>query len=163
VPPDEWEDIDFKRRLKDSSPAVFLIAEWYNKWRRTFMPVDDRVRPTKEESKKYADIADFLSYEDGEFIRNEVKGRSNNFTCAEDFPYPLLIVVSKASYDRKVELYGESKRFFEPSKDRTHVLVIDVERTRDKWTVKNIPDPVRGYGADCYMCPPNLATYLKLN
>jgi hypothetical protein len=159
---DTHEQRDFKLRKSRSREDELLVARWLDQWYPTFMPFE-RGDSTKEEADRYADVADFVSLEGGVFCRNEVKGRSHIFTSREEFPYETIIVMSQQAYDKKVERWGPPARFFELSKDRQYLALIDVETTREKWVEGVIPDGVRGYSANCYLCPIDLVTFLKMN
>jgi hypothetical protein len=148
-------------RMRKSDAAVKIVTEWMSQWVHCFIGVMKVVTPEEAEA-GYTDICDFVSYEHGKWILNEVKGRSNDFTSVESFYWDDAIVCSKDAFDRKEANGFIPTRFIELSKDKTHVAVLDVVSTRDKWRVKPIHDPRLGYATNCYIVDKKVLTITEL-
>jgi hypothetical protein len=92
----ERDDPDFVRDLMASNPHVEKVAAWLRSKGHEAVVRPIQVRDKVENMSKFADDGDIYIGD----RRVEVKRRGLRFTCADDFPYPTVIVDVAHAWDR---------------------------------------------------------------
>lgn len=83
----------------------------------------------------------------------EVKGSRYTFTGVEDFGYPDRFIEGVSGYEAKIH---KPEYYINVSNPTGGMAVLNVEKTKDQWQVKNITDRTRGYSYDMYLCSNDL-------
>lgn len=147
----------FLAALSESDETVGLVAMWLAGRGYMVRKPTLHFAPTHEDRRKYADHGDLIVTVER---RVEVKRRSLDFTCAEDFPFPDIAVVRALTWDR-----ADPKPWFFVNVNRagTHAAIVQ-GKTFDQWSVREMIDKRYGpdYGGPTYYCPIRLVTFTAL-
>lgn len=83
-------------------------------------------------------------------MRTEVKHPNVQWTNKDNYPFPDIIICACDSFDDQAI---PPKYYLLFNQDKSRVMSIDVNRTKDDWFKKDIPDnrEGRGYTYPCYM------------
>ena len=155
------EEATFRGNLTHSREAALVVADYF---RRLGYEVDvprTKIRPTFEERAAYGDEGvDVWICRPDSMIRSkvEVKGRSLDFSGADDYPFATVNV------DRvvKVATYGLAVLYVSTNSALTHGCFI-LGRTSPHWLIEEGTDPRRGYSPyPIYRCPIGLCHFRDL-
>jgi hypothetical protein len=154
------EEDRFQKAIPASMKAVYAVDAYLKrkKYDTIVKEATARRNRTAEEIAQARDEEDIKARkkgETGDWRRFEVKGRGAEFTCAEDYPFPALMV-DRANKDTPIADW-----YFITSKDLQYAAYVKGD-TKDKWFVKNIFDSTRGYEGPVYFCDLSLATFIKI-
>lgn len=152
------EEARFRSELAQSWEAVFAVARYIHglgEWEIHIGPY--RVRPSYEQRDGYGDEQDLAVRKFGAWRRIEVKWRrSLEFTCRDDFPFPV-VFVDRAPKAEK----GVPDSYFICNHALTHAAIIH-SSTREHWIKRYCHDPTKGYGGDVYECSIAHAKFVSL-
>jgi len=135
----------FLERLKNSSRAVFVIAQMQHAKGHTVEIPKTRFAPTAAEADQYLDDGDLIV--DGERI--EIKHRDIDFTSRADWPYRDMFVSNVAAVERAGD---EVTAYMVVSKDYSHVATIP-RSTKDYWYTVEVLAKNTGNVERNYSCP----------
>lgn len=109
---------DFKRQVAASEPAKYIAAEFLQRWKRCSVII----RPPGALPVGSQDEGDIIA-----FVERivEVKHRQFEFTCAEDYPYPDIIVSNVPSADRH-----NVGMWIIMNKSKTHAAIVSGEKKK---------------------------------
>ena len=151
----ENDDPDFVDDLKNSQQWVDRAAAWLNANGIKTEVAPLRIRPDIEEWKDYSDSGDLRVT-----LPAEVKHREEiDFTCADDFPFPTVIVDKRRKYDRM-----KVKPLFHMiiSASGNHFIFIP-KHTKDKWIKTTRFDSNAKRDIDYYECPLEYVAFYKMD
>lgn len=138
----------------NSFGSVFAVGAYLQrKGFNVVVPVPE-IRPDESERMKYADNGDLLIT-----MPVQVKHRSLQFTCANDYPFPTIFI------DENYKIEKGRKDLFMyviVARDGNHAAVIRRE-TRRYWVQKTIYDKRQKRNCTNQACPKEWATFIKLN
>jgi len=141
----------FLEHLTASTPAVSVVAKHLNNCGFHVEIPAIRKAPEHDDWKDYADEGDISAVLDGVKYRVEVKGSSRNFTCAEDWPYPVFFICAKHAYDNASP---KPDVFYIVNKSLTHAAVIGT-MYRIGWRTQTMADKrYDNYEQEVYTCKP---------
>ncbi len=78
----------------------------------------------------------------------EVKGRNLEFDHVANYPYPTIFVEGKPGFDSKVRT---PDFYVNVSNVTGSIIALDVDATRDSWTVEPVRDRYRNHIMDTYI------------
>jgi len=144
----------FLRFLAESEVDVFKASKWLGKLGYSVKMPPTTKAETRGDHQNHSDFGDIFIEQ-----RVEIKKRSFDFTCAQDYPFQGdVIVCEKKSYDRaKPKPYV----YLIFNKNMNHVAVIRSD-TSDRWTVKEVHDSRYNEKQQCYFCPLDLIRFCKV-
>lgn len=154
----------FKARLAASHDAVWLVARWLWSYGMIVELRPSTTAPTHGEALQHVDAGDLWVVNPRanppEKIRVEVKGSGKDFTCAEDYPFPMVRVCNVPSFTRHPVVAG---RYYILNRARTHAALIDVQDTHLSWVTKDQQDPhYPGHAEQVYDCPKELVKFVPI-
>lgn len=152
---DQSEEQRFRSAVPKSWKAVWRVAEHYQLRGYSVTLPGYQMRDRFEEREGFGDDADLLV---GDRWRFEIKWREVDFTCADDFPYPSVLVDRVEKADKVKDTVSA---YISVNKAMTHVAIID-PATREKWGARKRFDHVKRYPLDVYECPKHLVRFEKL-
>lgn len=157
--PDQIEEMRFRTQLERSHKASVAVAQFLQRrgW-QTEVP-ETRIRPRFEDRKAYGDKGDVFMWKDDVPRRIcEVKWRSFDFTCEDNFPYPSIII------DRATKEGGViSDLYFNVSRALTHSAIVVTAVSKKFWRTVTIFDRKKGYEATNFECPKQHADFVQLS
>lgn len=119
-------DLTFTDDLKRSQIAVRRTADYLSALGFPVIVEPTFVRPNSDAAPEYADSGDLRAV-----ITVETKHRPDiEFTCAEDFPYPTVIVDKASTFDRK---RPRPFYYFIWNADYSVCIIVDVAKTVKRW------------------------------
>ena len=144
-------DKQFIKDLKQSDDDVWLVARWLCQlFKRHVMVAPLKIRPDVSQRHQFRDNGDlFLVEDNGNLARIEVKWRSIDFTCREDFPFPSLMV---GPVDHIDHMFPIAYAHIMLNATRTVACVIR-GKTEKHWTNDRIYDSRYGRHSTVYQCP----------
>lgn len=152
------EEERFRQAVPASMRAVNAMAEHLRVLGYEVRVNHVSVRPHFDQRAGYGDTEDLLARLSPAELwdRFEIKGRTFEFTCYDDFPHPTIIVdrAEKADHSR-------ADWYVNVSKSLRYAAAMSSE-TRAQWSRRTVFDTVKGYEATVYECPKALAIFLKL-
>lgn len=150
----------FLKFLEDSAQAVELVAKRYFMKGYDVFITSGTKAAAPEDWREHVDGGDlYVRGTDSKPQRIEVKHLTAEFTCREDWPFGNeFIICAKHSYDMALP---KPHAYFILSKDREYAGVV-LNKTRDKWFVKNIKDSRTGVPQDFYIINPDHVRFVKL-
>lgn len=136
-------DPDFEQDLEKSKEAQERAIRWLNFEGYTVIAPPVQCRPDIKKRAAFSDKGDL-------FILKgcEIKRRSLEFTCREDFPYPTIFIDIANNFDKKTP---KPETYLIFCQDMSHAVFVDVRATRDQWTKTTKWD--RGRNRTLYECP----------
>ena len=144
----------FIHELRASQTYVNAVASWM-----AMHDCDVVIKPTLEAPStelrhEYIDSGDIEIRQ-----RVEVKHRSIGFTCAEDYPFPTIIVDEVHKVDRipKGQLWG----YVIVNEAGTHVCCLRAN-TQGRWTIQRKHDKKQGAERAFYVCPVKIGWFCAL-
>ena len=148
----------FLKHLSESTKAVSVVGEWLTRKGRTVQISGIHSSDDYDERMKYTDEGDLFILQ-----RIEVKKRSLDFTCAEDWPHgDKFIVCAKHSWDNAIV---KPVRYIILNKSMTHAAMVSAS-TLKTWTVEKRRDS-RYEGDEAvqefYFCPISSVTFTEIN
>ena len=145
----------FIHELRASQTYVNAVASWM-----AMHDCDVVIKPTLEAPStelrhEYIDSGDIEIRQ-----RVEVKHRSIGFTCAEDYPFPTIIVDEVHKVDRipKGQLWG----YVIVNEAGTHVCCLRAD-TKGRWTIQRKHDKKEGAERAFYVCPVGIGMFCALS
>lgn len=143
-----------------TGPSVFKVAQWF--WLRqwTVEVKAWQVFPDHAKTREYSDAGDLVIRRGTEECRIEVKHwstRHKPFTCATDFPYPVIIFTGAITYDRQEE---QPAAHFVCNNALTHAAIIR-RNTKPHWGRQSFNTSNDGW-KDNYCIAPSLAEFTEL-
>jgi hypothetical protein len=152
----EWSV--FSRRFAGSRPAIFRVAEYIHREIKLTVTIPRMVLANSvAQSLDYRDEGDIIARtEKGTEFIIEVKHMQKDFTSAEDFGWPDILVAGKTQADRLKPF-----AYFCVNRNMTHAFMVKYS-TRDRWIVKEIPDKERGDKEEKYAAPIGIGEFVKL-
>lgn len=147
-------DAQFVDSLMQSASCVSAVAAWMLRNNCDVLIRPTVVRPDFDSRNEYADGGDIEIRQ-----RVEVKQRSIDFTSADDYPYPTVIVDEKYKVDRiaRGKLWG----YLIVNKSGTHVCCIKPD-SKSAWVVESKYDKKDGQQREFYVCPKRLCLFCEL-
>ena len=150
----------FLKRLDQSRPAVFKVAEWLH--RRGFtvkVPCISYAKDASEHS-KHVDDGDILikKPDEDDWMRVEVKQISSDFDSKETWPFSGMFVSNKKAVDRADP---SPVSYITVSKSMTHGGIV-YTKTKNKWSEANIIAKNTGNIETFYVCSLNLVKFIDL-
>ena len=138
-------DSEFVAALDKSKSAVQHVGQWMSDQGWSVVSNFSALRPDFESRHDYADSGDLEVRQ-----RVEVKWINRFFTCAEDFPFPAIIVDEKFKIDRIPikHLYG----YAVVNREWSHVCLISA-KTRANWKTATRYDSKDRQERTFYECP----------
>ena len=150
------EELRFREAVPASMKAVNAFADYLRRKGLETVVNDAKARPDPSLRAQYGDAEDIKArYPDGPWRRFEVKGRTLLFTCRDDFPFDTLIA------DRASKTTARADWYINVSKDLQYAAVMDGAQ-REQWQVSSIHDGTKGYGGMVYLCPKQLARFIRI-
>jgi len=146
----------FVKRLEQSRPAMFRVAEWFHEKDYYIAIPPIKIAGPNDDPKYFFDGGDLFVTKEGEpRKRVEVKGLSTKFTSAEDWPHKDPFVSNKNAVDRAD---GDVSAYICLSSTKNHIMIIPYS-TREHWyVVKRTPKTTRKE-EDFYCCPLQHVTF----
>ena len=149
---------EFLKRVDNSRPAVFKIAEYLHRSGYSVFIPAYKYAPTASEHMAYVDNGDII-IEGKNNGRVEVKHmKKNMFTYHKDFPFKRAIVASKKSIDRASPT---PLAYIFVNSVMTHIGIIHWN-TKPHWFVENLLMPNTGNFEEMYLCPLEHVIFSKL-
>lgn len=144
----------FAGALLLSQGCVAAVASWMQRHKCDVMIRPTTIRPDFDSRNEFADCGDIEIRQ-----RVEVKQRSIEFTCVNDYPYDTVIVDERFKVDRieKARLWG----YLIVSKSGTYVCCIKSD-TKQHWEIKEKFDQKDSQRREFYVCPKSLCTFHKM-
>jgi hypothetical protein len=146
----------FVSRLRESTSAVFVVAQWLHAKGKTVELPHLRVAPTAAEADSYVDSGDIVLVERK---RVEVKHLGVAFDSAETWPFREVFVSNKAAVDRS---FHEVAAWISVSSD-LQALAIVTAGTREHWYLKNVHAKNTGNVEQFYVCPLDRVEFRKIS
>ena len=145
----------FLASLKESKAWVWKTAELLNDCGYPVTVNPTTYAETHDDWKKHADNGDLTINQ-----TIEVKHFSADFTCREDYPYPVVLVCYVHSHkQKKPPPWG----YVLWNGAGTHIAVVKTD-TQKNWTIRHITDRrYDNYSQDVYQCPLELVTFHEAN
>jgi hypothetical protein len=140
----EKEEERFRGAVAQSDRAVRAWGEHMLNKGHPIIHQPIRLRPSFEARQGYGDDSDISV-----LFRYEVKGRTVQFTCADDFPYDTVFVDRKDKADKNADVVHA---YVTLNKALTHFALIR-SSTRQMWTTSERFDSVKGHKLCVYECP----------
>lgn len=129
--PNDWQR--YRNHVASSSSMVRKVAAHLLSKGHTVQVPPTHVAKHQHQRKDMVDDGDLFILK-----RMEVKAKSVQFTCREDYPYRSLIICNKYSFDHHKGM--PPAFYFIVAADGEHVAVIDVTKTKDKWWAEKRKD-----------------------
>lgn len=152
----------FKNHLRQSTKDVFLVAHHLHRQGYGVYVPPFRVEENLRDFKKGLDQGDLFLDHNGSFLIVEVKTTNlSDFTDVVPHKYNQFLICAVHAFEK----YKDQKPsyYFIVNKSRTHVAVINVQKTFRHWFVMETGDPrYIGYRQKRYACPVEFATIQKL-
>jgi hypothetical protein len=159
--PDVVEERLFRANYAKSFNAVWAVARRIHRQGELEVRISPfHLRPTFAEREAYGDAGDILVRRMGrdDWERVEVKGRSLDFTCLDDFPYPSFFL-ERVNH---LEKFDPAYAYFMANRALTRAAVV-MGSTRPKWIgPTTFFDRTYGREANAYECPAELALWVSL-
>lgn len=148
-------DAHFLSALSESSKYVSVVASWLQSKNCDVVIKPVSIRPSFESRNEFADSGDIEIRQ-----RIEVKRRSVEFTCEDDYPYSTVIVDEKFKIDRipRGRLWG----YVIVNKQLSHVCCV-MPDTKKEWMVERMFDKSDGQERLFYVCPKHLCIFSQMN
>jgi hypothetical protein len=145
----------FLAGLKESKEWVWKTAELLNDCGYPVTVNPTTYAETHEDWKQHADNGDLTINQ-----TIEVKHRTLNFTCRDDYPYATVLICAVHSHkNKKPRPWG----YVIWNRDGTHIAVIKTD-TEKSWTIKRVTDRrFENYSQDQYQCPLEVVTFHEAN
>lgn len=145
----------FLESLDQSNLDVWLVAMWLQS-RGNMVQVNALHKaPTADKWSEFSDNGDLFIYR-----RQEVKALSADFTGLDDWPFGKeFFICAKESIDRSKE---NTEFFFYLNRAKTHIAVLNVQKTRKLWKVKSTKDNITGNMYEVYYCDPALVRFMSM-
>jgi hypothetical protein len=150
----------FVKRLSNSSPAVFKVAEWIHRGGRSVYIPSIRICPPDGDPKDYFDEGDI-------YVDDEVKGRikievkhlpNRNFTSYQDWNFSEAIVSNKNTIRRNM---GQIEAYIIVNAPMTHAMVIPCN-TIKYWYEKDIYASNTKKHETFFVCPVEHVVFKKI-
>ena len=146
---------NFEQRLSKSESAKLAVAHYVNNQGMPCSLNPSIMVPKGSDPELYKDGGDMFMH-----FRTEVKHRPTlDFTSANTFPFPTIIICAKESFDSQV---CKPKFYFVCNGPLTHAALIDVRQTQDRWKAESVRDNERGYSYQAYTIDKHLARWITL-
>jgi hypothetical protein len=148
-------DPGFVDDLRESREAVQHVAQWLVAQGVPVLIRPTYIRPDQSQRSAYSDVGDLEIQQ-----RVEVKRRFNvQFTCADDFPYPTIIVDVCHTYDN-----ARPKPFMYVIVNHamTHAAIILCRDTAKQWVRSTKMDSTLNREREFYECPISLVRFTAL-
>jgi hypothetical protein len=144
----------FIQALQESQTYVNAVASWMAMHDCDVVIKPTLIAPSTEVRHEYIDSGDIEIRQ-----RVEVKHISIGFTCAEDFPYPTIIVDEVHKVDRipRGQLWG----YVIVNEAGTHVCCLRAD-TKGRWTIQRRHDKKEGAERAFYVCPVAIGMFCAL-
>ena len=157
--PEEIEDRRFKAAVAASMKAVLAFEVYLKRKGYETIAPKVKIRPNIGERAEYSDKEDLFARKPGEerWRRFEIKGRTLQFTCRDDFPFPTIIA------DHATKQFERPDWYVNISKDLKYAAVMD-GRQRDQWKIADIRDTTKRTAASnpSYLCPKEMAKFVRI-
>jgi hypothetical protein len=147
---------DILVNVEKSKSGVQRVAAWLNdKGYTVTVPPMVVVQSSYEDRMNHIDNGDLFLHQ-----RMEVKVRSIDFTCAQDYPFKDgIYVCAQHSYDNAKP---KPHSYIILNKNMTHAAII-MGDTKNLWTVKNVKDSrYKDFTQPIYSCPVSAVKFTKL-
>jgi hypothetical protein len=145
----------FLAALDKSQQSVCAVAMYLTRLGQTVQINGLHKAPTAEQRDTFRDLGDLHILK-----RVEVKQRTIDWTCREDYPFPDMLVTGKSSFDHAVRYGGKPTGFIILNRAGTHAAMIS-SRTQGRWEVRRVPHP-RGTEAETYVAPLDVPRWVSL-
>jgi hypothetical protein len=152
----------FGQRLGRSQKAVNAVADFWKREGYAVQAPVPKMAPDLSDAEAYKDSGDVFVFNDNEWWRYEVKGRTLRFTCKDDFPFPTILVCAVDSFEKMIRDNALPVAFITVSADYKHVAWIDLDETRHLWTQGTQRDNERGYSYQAYYVHKKYVTFFPL-
>lgn len=137
-------DPTFVEDLKKSRIAVDVVAKWLSEKGYPVIVRPTFIRPDPSQMHQYSDNGDLEIIQ-----RVEVKRRSFDFTCKQDFLYNTVIVDSVHAYDRA---NPKPYAYVILNNDMTYAFVVEC-KTYPRWERITHMEKARNRERTVYLCP----------
>lgn len=141
----------FVNELVESQKAVDVTAAWLRRLGFSVKVPDLRIRADTTQRYDFQDQGDLFYRE-----RLEVKRRSLDFTSADDYPYPSVIIDECYKWDRA---HPKPAAYIILNQARTHAAVVKRSTFR-QW--HKIQRHDKGRICDFYACPVSRVKFIRL-
>ena len=140
---------EFVRDFFNSFGSVFIVGSYMQRLGfNVTVPVPE-VRPNESERMKFMDDGDLLVT-----MPVQIKHRSLNFTCQEDYPYKTIFI------DEAYKVKPDTFMYVVVSKDKKHAAIIGRE-TRRFWVTEKIYDKHQKRDCENLACPKEHSKFIK--
>lgn len=151
------DDGTFVDDLRRSDEAVARVARWFAGKGWDVRKPALRVRPAVEQMADYADSGDLFVRRAGDtWHRLEVAVRRIRFTCAADYPYPLIIVDSAHAW---LKANPKPIAYMRISETMRHAAFI-LSNTSDRWVRQIKHDKAKKRDREFMLCSKHLARFV---
>jgi len=149
----EKNDSSFVEDLQNSQQYVWQAAKWLSDsgYNVTIRPVE--IRPDVSQMREYSDCGDLEIIQ-----RIEVKHRTLDFTCKDDYPFDTVIVDVAHTYDKA---RPKPFAYIIFNKQATHCLIVE-NKSRKQWIKRTTLDKVKKRERTFYECPIELCSFHKV-
>jgi hypothetical protein len=147
---------DILVNIEKSKSGVHRVAAWLNeKGYTVVVPPVVAVQCSYEDRMNYVDNGDLFIQQ-----RIEVKARSIDFTCAEDYPFKDgMYVCAKHSYDNA---RPKPHSYIYLNRAMTHAAIIK-SATYKHWEIKMVKDSrYKDFVQPTYSCPLSMVQFTKI-
>jgi len=141
----------FLAALEKSQQAVCAVAVYLTRLGQTIQMNGMHKAPTPQQRDVFRDLGDLHILK-----RLEVKQRTIDWTCREDYPFPDILVTGKSSFDQGERPLG----FIILNRTGTHAAMINSD-TRHRWEVRRVHHN-RGTEAETYVAPLDVPRWICL-
>ena len=141
----------FLAALEKSQQAVCAVAVYLTRLGQTVQMNGLHKAPTPQQRDVFRDLGDLHILK-----RLEVKQRTIDWTCREDYPFPDILVTGKSSFDQGERPLG----FIILNRAGTHAAMINSD-TRHRWEVRSVLHN-RGTEAETYVAPLDVPCWICL-
>lgn len=142
----------FRKRLKNSHPAVVVVVKWLNQFGIAHAD-EPECAPSVKEKDDYIDNGDiyFTRHPEQPWQKVEVKQQFRQWAGKEDFPFPEVTVVACDRFEYTTPKTAVA--YVIVNKDMTVGAVVPVKATREHWIKKPTYDRERDEWYDAWYCP----------
>ncbi len=127
----DWEK--YKKHVADSVPTVQRVVQYLLSRGHTVQVPPTHIATNQRDRIKMKDDGDFFLIQ-----RCEVKQTRHVFAGPEDWPFSVIIICNKNSFDKR---HGSKPAYYIiPSSDFKCMIVIDVQKTEKSWWAEEKKD-----------------------
>jgi hypothetical protein len=127
----DWDK--YRGYVKDSIPTVWRVVQYLLSRGHTVQVPPTHIAANQNDRLKMADNGDFFLIQ-----RCEVKQTRQVFTGPDDWPFPVVMICNKNSFDRAKG--SKPAYYIIPSSDFKCMIVIDVAKTEKSWWAEKRKD-----------------------